>query len=159
MPRLLFTPGKDPVPIVQEAGWAPGSVWTGAEKLASTGIRSPDHPGLSQSLYRLSCPGLHTALSKEKVKRTLVRALRLCTGCTAHRGSRGIALLFHDQRQQKGVSGQRHAPAALYSQERPSTHCRRLGGPQGRSGHVQKILPPLGFNPWTVQHVASRYTD
>jgi hypothetical protein len=27
-----FTPGKDPVPIVQEAGWAPGSVWTCAEK-------------------------------------------------------------------------------------------------------------------------------
>ena len=23
------TPGKDPVPIVQEAGWAPGPVWTG----------------------------------------------------------------------------------------------------------------------------------
>ena len=23
-----FTPGKDPVPIVQETGWAPGSVWT-----------------------------------------------------------------------------------------------------------------------------------
>ena len=23
--------GKDPVPIVQEAGWAPGLVWTGAE--------------------------------------------------------------------------------------------------------------------------------
>jgi hypothetical protein len=23
-----FTPGKDPVPIVQEAGWAPGPVWT-----------------------------------------------------------------------------------------------------------------------------------
>ena len=22
-----FTPGKDPVPIVQEAGWALGSVW------------------------------------------------------------------------------------------------------------------------------------
>ena len=28
-----FTPGKDPVPIVQEAGWAPGPVWTGAENL------------------------------------------------------------------------------------------------------------------------------
>ena len=27
-PRPLFTPGKDPVPIVQEAGWAPGPVWT-----------------------------------------------------------------------------------------------------------------------------------
>jgi hypothetical protein len=28
-----FTPGKDTVPIVQEAGWAPGPVWTGAENL------------------------------------------------------------------------------------------------------------------------------
>ena len=37
-----FTPGKDPVPIVQEAGWAPGPVWTGAENFAPTGIRSPD---------------------------------------------------------------------------------------------------------------------
>jgi hypothetical protein len=29
-----FTPGKDPVPIVQEAGWAPGPVWTCAKNLA-----------------------------------------------------------------------------------------------------------------------------
>jgi hypothetical protein len=28
-----FTPGQDPVPIVQEAGWAPGLVWIGAENL------------------------------------------------------------------------------------------------------------------------------
>ena len=34
---------------------------------------------------------------KVKVKVTLVQALRLCTGRTAHRGSRGIALPFHDQ--------------------------------------------------------------
>ena len=33
-PRPLFTPGKDLVPIVQGAGWAPGPVWTGAENLA-----------------------------------------------------------------------------------------------------------------------------
>ena len=52
-PRPFFTPGKDPVPIVQEAGWAPGLVWTGAENLAPTGIRSPDRPARSQSLYRL----------------------------------------------------------------------------------------------------------
>ena len=32
-----FNPGKDPVPIVQEAGWAPGPVWT-AENLASQGF-------------------------------------------------------------------------------------------------------------------------
>jgi hypothetical protein len=37
------TPGKDPVPIVQQAGWALGPVWTGAENLAPTGIRSPEH--------------------------------------------------------------------------------------------------------------------
>jgi len=28
-----FTPGKDPVAIVQEAGWASGPVWTDAENL------------------------------------------------------------------------------------------------------------------------------
>jgi hypothetical protein len=33
-PRPLSTPGTDPVPIVQEAGWAPGPVWTGAENLS-----------------------------------------------------------------------------------------------------------------------------
>ena len=36
---------------------------------------------------------------------------------------------------------------------------KRLGGPQGRSGQVRKISPPPGFDPWTVQPVASRYTD
>jgi hypothetical protein len=35
-------------------------------------------------------------IKKVKVKVTLVQALRLCTGRTAHRGSRGIALIFHD---------------------------------------------------------------
>ena len=35
MPRPLFTPGKGLVAVVQEAGWALGTVWTGAENLAS----------------------------------------------------------------------------------------------------------------------------
>ena len=48
--------GKDSVPIVQEAGWAPGPVWTSAESLAPTGIQSPDRPARSQSLYRLRYP-------------------------------------------------------------------------------------------------------
>jgi hypothetical protein len=56
MPWPLFTPGNDLVPIVQEAGWAPGPVWTGAENLTPTGIRSPDRPSRSQSLYRLRYP-------------------------------------------------------------------------------------------------------
>jgi hypothetical protein len=41
----------------------------------------------------IKCVGVYV---KVKVKVTLVQALRLCTGCTAHRRSRAIALLFHD---------------------------------------------------------------
>jgi hypothetical protein len=36
---------------------------------------------------------------------------------------------------------------------------RRLAGPQGRSGRVRNILPPLEFDPRNVQPVASHYTD
>jgi hypothetical protein len=52
-------PGKDPVPIAEEAVWAPGPVWTGGENLAAppTGIRSPDRPALSESLYGRSYRG------------------------------------------------------------------------------------------------------
>ena len=38
MPRQHLTPRKDPVPIVQGAGWASGPVWTGAENLAPPGF-------------------------------------------------------------------------------------------------------------------------
>ena len=55
-PGRSLPPGKDPVPIAQETGWPPGPVWTGADNLASTGIRSPDRPARRQSLYRLSYP-------------------------------------------------------------------------------------------------------
>jgi hypothetical protein len=32
-----FTPGKEPVPITQQAWWAPEPVWIGAENLAPPG--------------------------------------------------------------------------------------------------------------------------
>ena len=35
-PDRTLPPRKDPVPIVQEAGWTPGPVWTGAENLDPT---------------------------------------------------------------------------------------------------------------------------
>jgi len=56
-PWPLYPRKGDPVPIVQEAGWDPGPVWTGAENLNPPGIRSPDRPARSESLYRLSYPG------------------------------------------------------------------------------------------------------
>ena len=39
---------------------------------------------------------------KVRVKVTLVPSLRLCTGRTAHRGSRGIPLPFHDHGTRSG---------------------------------------------------------
>ena len=36
--QATSTPGKDPVPIVQETGWAPGPVWAGAENLTPPGF-------------------------------------------------------------------------------------------------------------------------
>ena len=59
-------PGKNTVPIIQEAGWAPGPFWTGAENLAPTGIRSPDRPVRSQSLYQLSYRDLLVNVVGEK---------------------------------------------------------------------------------------------
>ena len=43
-PRRLYSRERDSVPIVQEAGWGPGPVWTRAEIRAPTGIRSPGRP-------------------------------------------------------------------------------------------------------------------
>jgi hypothetical protein len=69
-PGRLLPPGKDPVPIVLEAGWAPEPVWTGAENLAPTGIRFPDRPARSQSLYRLSYPAHHSKYNPKKIGRS-----------------------------------------------------------------------------------------
>jgi hypothetical protein len=71
---------------------------------------------------------------------------------------RGIVLHFLDFGT-RVVGGQRHVPAALPSGKSRYPLYRRLGAPQGRSGHVRRILPPLEFDHRTVQPVASRYTD
>ena len=65
-PASLY-PRERPGTHVQEAGWAPEPVWTGAENLAPTGIRSPDRPARSQSLYRLRYPA-HTKLQSHVQK-------------------------------------------------------------------------------------------
>ena len=59
MLRPLYPCERDPVPTVQETGWALEPVWTGAENLAPTGIRSPDSPTVAQLLYRLRYAGPH----------------------------------------------------------------------------------------------------
>ena len=65
-PGRTLPPGKDPVPIVQEAGWAPGPIWTGG-KTRLTGNRSPDRLPRNQSLYRPSDPA-HITYNSRKMK-------------------------------------------------------------------------------------------
>ena len=40
----FMPPERHPVPIVQEAEWAPGAVWMGAANLTPTRIQTPDRP-------------------------------------------------------------------------------------------------------------------
>jgi len=91
---------------------------------------------------------------------TLVQALRLCTGRSAHRGSRGIALLFLDHGTRRGEGSASRPGRSLPPGKTRYPLYRRLSGSQGRSGQVPKISPPPpGYDPRTVQAVASRYTD
>jgi hypothetical protein len=46
-PGRSLPPGKDPVPVLQEAEWAPGAVWTGAKNVTPIGMRSLGRPARS----------------------------------------------------------------------------------------------------------------
>ena len=64
-PQPLYPRERDPVPIVQEAGWAPGPVWTGAENLASTGLdpRTAQPVASRYTDYAIPAHGLHVKCS------------------------------------------------------------------------------------------------
>jgi len=64
-PRPLYPWERDPVPIVWETGWAPASVWKGAENLVPTRIRLPDRPALGESLNQLQ---IFDAVSECKIE-------------------------------------------------------------------------------------------
>jgi hypothetical protein len=78
----------------------------------------------------------------------------------ALRESRVIALLcFLDFCTRRGEGSASHPGRFLPPGKTRYPLYRRLGGPQGRSGQVRKISPSPGFDPRTVQSVASHYTD
>jgi hypothetical protein len=52
-----LSPGRDPVPTVQETGWAPRTSLDGCGKSRPYGVRAPDCPARSESLYRIRYPG------------------------------------------------------------------------------------------------------
>ena len=81
------------------------------------------------------------------------------TGHEGPYGSRVIVLFFPQSRSQMGwvVNA---TLRSLYAGKKPGTHCKRgWVSPKGRSGQVRKISTSPGFDPRTVQPVASRYTD
>ena len=58
-----------------------------------------------------------------------------------------------------GVDGKLHTPATFPLGKRPITHHIGAGWAPGPVWTGAKNLTPLGFDPWSVQHTASRYTD
>jgi len=78
---------------------------------------------------------LKTIFIVKKVKCTLVQAVRLCTGRTAHRGSRSIALLFRDHGTRRGWELASH-PGLSLPLERPGIHC--TGGWMGSRAGLER---------------------
>jgi len=72
--------------------------------------------------------------TKVKIKCTLVQALRLCTGRTAHRVCRGIALFFLDHDTRRGERSASRPGRSLPPGKTLYPLYRRLGGLQGRCG-------------------------
>jgi hypothetical protein len=63
--RPIYPQERDPVLIIQEAWWAPGLVWTGAENLTPTRIFSFAYPGFfpfDPFLYCLNPFVIHVTL-------------------------------------------------------------------------------------------------
>jgi hypothetical protein len=92
--------------------------------------------------------------SEVKVNFTLEQLMK------AQRVSRGIALLsFLTTVLDVGGWSVPHPSHFTPWMETQYPRCRRLGGPQGQSGQVHKILPLQGFDSWTVQPVWRVFKD
>ena len=128
--------------------WDPLNLLYNGYRISFTGVKRPgrdvEHP-------------LPSSIGEDKV--------HPCTGTeapyrpTAHRGSRGIALLFLENGTRRGEGSASRPGRSLPPGKTRYPLYRRLGWPQGRSGQVRKISPPPGFDPRTVHPAASRYTD
>jgi len=62
-PRPHFTPGKDPVPILQKSWWAPWPIWTGGNS-RSHRDSIPDRPARCSVAIPAELPDPHYCLIK-----------------------------------------------------------------------------------------------
>ena len=91
-PRPHFTPGKDPVPIVQEAGLATGPVWTGGKISSPTGIRSPDRPARSSVAIPTDLTDPHITMHGSKKRNVLLNVNSPLLACCSNRVRRRFSL-------------------------------------------------------------------
>ena len=75
----------------------------------------------------------------------------------AQRVSRGIALLLHNRGTRRGEWSETRPGRTLPPGRTRYSFYRRLGGPQGRCGRAENLVP-TGIRFRTVQPVISRYT-
>ena len=119
-PRQHLTPGKDPVPIVQEAGWASGPVWTGAENIAPPGFdpRTVQPVGSRYTDYATRPTYVYIYIY------IYICLPRQVPGRLRPRISRRFGTT-------RVVGRQSKVPAAFTPGEIPGTHFQRLSRPQG----------------------------
>jgi hypothetical protein len=81
-PRPLYPQERDPVSIVQEAGWAPGPVWTGAENLAPTGFEPrtvrPVASGYTDCKQRSVSVSMDKEMSRRSEQPSVCVRVRVC---------------------------------------------------------------------------------
>ena len=73
--RPHFTLGKDPVPILQEAGWAPGPVWMGGKSRPNRNS-IPYLPARSSVAIPTELPGPHDIVVKSIIEETIMTYLK-----------------------------------------------------------------------------------
>ena len=76
----------------------------------------------------------------------------------AQKVCRGIALLFHDRGTRRGEFSAARSGRTLPPRKKRYPFYRRLGGPQGRAG-LRENLVPTGIRSQTIPPVVSSYTD
>jgi hypothetical protein len=95
MPRPLYRRQRDPVPILQDAGWTPGPVWTGVGISSQSGIRSLDRPTRSKSLCHLRYPGPRRCTHKHNnVARSRNHTCRAKSICITHSECISLSLVI-----------------------------------------------------------------
>jgi hypothetical protein len=75
-PRPHFTPGKDPVLIVQEAGWTPGPVWTGGKSRPHRDS-IPERPAHSSVAIPTELPGPHKTYCTQFCYKILITGISI----------------------------------------------------------------------------------